>query len=86
MDIPKKKVIIKVKPHVVSVGGKKPNNGGQGTEIPILVVSLRKGFLSRCIDVIRDDLHRKRIETTAIAKDPTKEWEDYKRFLEMAKK
>jgi hypothetical protein len=86
MDAPKKKVVIKVKPHVVSVGGKKPSNGGKGVENPIEPVNLKRGFLSRCVSVIKEDMQVNILRTKAIVKDPEPGWEEYMRFLELTKK
>jgi hypothetical protein len=87
VDIPKKTVKVVVKKHTVTIGNKpSPNNGGKAVETPIPVVQSRKGILGRCLEVIRDDLRRKKIETTALVKDPSKDWEEYKRFLELTKK
>jgi len=82
----KKKVVITVKPHTIHVGGeKKPNNGGQGTETPLPITSLKKPLWKRCLEVIREDITRKKIETGAILKDPNQKWEEYLRFIELTK-
>ena len=84
--LPKKKPIkIVVKPHTINVGTKKPNNGGQGTETPIPAVNLRKSLFSRCVEVIKEDLHIKRVESDAIMRDDPS-WEEYLKFRELAMK
>ena len=85
MDIPKKKVIIKVKPHTILVGAKKPDNGSPPDTSPP-IPTLRKSLFSRCVDVIKEDLHRKKIETGAVLKDPNEKWEEYLKFCELAER
>lgn len=85
MDIPKKKIVIKVKPHTISVGAKKPNNGGSGVESPIAPVNLRKSLFRRCLEVVKEDLHIRKVETDAILRDEPS-WEEYLKFREMAMK
>jgi len=83
--LPKKKQIkIVVKPHTINVGEKKPNNGGQGTETPVEPAHYRKSLFKRCLDVIKEDLTRKKRESEAIMKDEPS-WEEYLRFREMVK-
>lgn len=85
MDIPKKKIVIKVKPHTIQVGAKKPSNGGKGTETPIEPVNFRKSLFRRCIEVVKEDLHIKKVETDALTRDEPS-WEEYLRFRELARK
>ena len=87
MDITpkKKKVVIKVKPHTIHVGEKKPSNGGKGTETPVPVTSLKKPLWKRCVEVIKEDLHFRKVETDALLHDDPS-WEEYLRFKEMAMK
>lgn len=79
----KKKIVIKVKPHVISVGQKKPSNGGKGIETPIPAVNLRRPLWKKCLDVIKEDIHLKKVETVALVKDEPS-WEEYLRFRELA--
>jgi hypothetical protein len=81
----KKKVVITVKPHTINVGPKKPNNGGQGTETPIAPVNLRKPLWKKCIEIVKEDLRIKKIETDAIMRDDPS-WEEYLKFRELAMK
>lgn len=84
MDVPKKKVVVKVRPHTISVGPKRPDNGGQGTEKPIPITSLKKPLWKRVIEEILEDVHLKKVEVRAILKDPNEKWEEYLRFQELA--
>jgi len=85
---PKKKIVVKVKPYT---GGKKPapSNGGKGSETPVDVappVVKKKGFLAKCVEVVKEDIHHLRFKTEAITEETPPGWEDYVRFLELAKK
>lgn len=83
MDIQKKKVVVKVRPHVVQVGAKKlPDNGHPPEPIP-QQPTLRRSLFRKCIDIVKEDLHLKRVETGAILKDEPN-WEEYLRFRELA--
>ena len=84
MDIPKKKIVIKVKPHTITVGAKKPSNGGKGVETPIDPVNLRTPLWKKCIEVIKEDLHIKKVETDALLHDEPS-WEEYLKFRELAR-
>lgn len=85
MDVsPKKKIVIKVKPHVISVGAKKPSNGGKGVETPIDPVNLRKPLWKKCVEVIKEDLHFRKSETDALLNDEPS-WEEYLKFRELAR-
>ena len=89
MDVPKKKIVIKVKPHTVSVGAKKqPENGGKGVEAPVepaQLVKKRRGLFSRCIEVVKDDIRTKIFRTKAVVQEPVGDWDAYLHFLELSK-
>jgi hypothetical protein len=45
----------------------------------------KKSLLSRCCDVIRDDIREKVFGVKIAVHDPGHEWEEYKRFCELAR-
>jgi hypothetical protein len=85
---PTKRIQVKVKPHTIKVPGTKPTNGGSGVDHPVEAIpqNLKRGFFSRCVDVIKSDIQSKVLRTEATFKEPDKNFEDYVRFLEMARK
>jgi hypothetical protein len=83
---PTKKINVVVRKHVVKVPTGKPTNGGSGVENPVPVQNLRKGFFSRCVDIVKSDIQTKILRTEATLQEPDVSFEDYVRFLEMAKK
>ncbi len=86
----KKKIIIKVKPHTVSVGPKKPENGGKGVETPVDYNSTKNKrglweFLKKCGTIVKEDFSFKKKEADALIHDDPS-WEEYLRFRELAMK
>ena len=46
---------------------------------------VKKSFLGKCIDIIKEDWKMSRAEREALMKDTDAKWQDYKKFCELAK-